>query len=268
MRSVLITGASSGIGYAAAEGFLQKGYRVYCGARRTERMAKLGEAGATVIRLDVTDEASVRQAAEQIERECGGLDVLINNAGLGIFGALEDVTINDMRRQFEVNVFGLAQVTKLFLPLIKKRRGRVINLSSAGGRMYTPLGGLYHGSKYAVEGFSNCLRYELRQFGVRVVLIEPGAVDSPWFDVMQKELRKNYDGSHYQKQIDAYCKFVGLGRRFFSKPERIAKTVVRAAETKRPRARYAVGFMARPGMLFCRLLPAKLYDGALRLLFQ
>lgn len=268
MESVLVTGASSGIGFAAAERFLEKGFRVYCGARRTERMAALAEKGATVLCLDITREESLAQAAERIAKECGSLDILVNSAGFGRFGAIEEISVEEMRRQFEVNVFGMAQTIRHLLPLLKKGKGRIINISSAGGRIHTPLGGLYHSSKYAVEGLSDCLRFELKQFGLRVVLIEPGAVDSAWFDLMQAELRKNYEESGYKRQIDSYCRLVGMGRKFFSKPSKIAKTVYRAANARHPRTRYAIGFMAKPAILARRLLPAGAYDGMLRLFFH
>ena len=172
-RVALVTGCSSGIGQATAAALNQAGFTVWASARRTETLTGLVEAGCRAIQLDVDDEASMVAAIERI----GPIDVLVNNAGYGLYGPVEQVGLTEIRRQFETNVFGLVRLTQLVLPGMRARRcGRILNVSSMGGRTTLPGGGFYHASKYAVEAISDALRIEVRPFGVQVVLIEPG-----WF---------------------------------------------------------------------------------------
>src|ERR1700744_1173807 len=175
----LVTGASSGMGKDFSLRLLAEGYVVYGAARRTERMADLASAGCHVIALDVTDDASMVTAVDQIIREQGRIDVLINNAGYGQFGALEDVPMDEGRRQLETNLIGPARLIQLCLPHMRARRyGRIFNISSTGGKIAGPLGGWYYASKFALEGYSDALRNEVARFGIDVVVIEPGGIQS------------------------------------------------------------------------------------------
>ena len=176
-KTAFVTGASAGIGEATARALLAAGYRVFAGARRLDRMAGLAAAGATLLKLDLTDDVSIVAAVNTIKNEAGRIDVLVNNAGYGSYGALEDVPLDEARRQFEVNVFGLARLCQLVLPTMRAQKsGKIVNVTSIGGKIWEPLGAWYHATKFAVEGMSDCLRMELAPFGVDVIVIEPGAI--------------------------------------------------------------------------------------------
>jgi len=268
-KVVFITGASSGIGLASAKMLLGEGHIVYGAARRPQNMTELEKLGGRIIKLDVTDRGAIKVAVDRIVAEQGRIDVLLNNAGYGMFGAVEDVSLADAKRQFDVNVFALAEVTKAVIPIMREKNcGKIINISSMGGKMHTPLGGWYHSSKYAVEGLSDCMRFELKQFGIDVVLIEPGAINSAWYDIMLKNLKSTADNSHYKNYIDSYEKYVVTNRKYFSKTDIVAKVVCKVIKSRNPRARYSVGFMAKPSILLYKLLPSKVYDSALRLIFK
>ena len=177
----LVTGASSGIGAETALALRDAGYTVYAVARRTERMADLAERGIRTFAMDLTDDATITAGVERVLSEAGRIDLLVNNAGYGSFGAVEDVPLAEARRQFEVNVFGLARLIQLVTPGMRERHlGRIINISSIGGKIYEPLGAWYHATKFAVEGLSDCLRVELAEFGIRVVIVEPGPILTEW----------------------------------------------------------------------------------------
>ncbi|MBD5635173.1 MAG: SDR family NAD(P)-dependent oxidoreductase, partial [Candidatus Eremiobacteraeota bacterium] len=180
-KIAIVTGASSGIGKATARKLLELGFRVHAGARRTEAMADLGALGAHVHHLDLTVAESIDAFVAEVLRDGDRVDVVVNNAGYGVYGAVEDVPIAEARLEFEVNVFGLARIVQLVLPAMRRRRaGRIINISSIGGKVWSPLGAWYHASKFAVEGFSDCLRNEVRPFGIDVVVIEPAGVRTEW----------------------------------------------------------------------------------------
>src|SRR5215469_15141526 len=182
--AVLITGCSSGIGRAAAISLHEAGFRVYATARNAETLTGLAQRGIRTLALDVTDEASMTEAVTATEGDAGAIGVLINNAGYGLYGPVEQQPMAEIRRQFETNVFGLIRLTQLVLPSMRRhRRGRILNVSSMGGRATLPGGAFYHASKYAVEAISDALRMEVAQFGIDVVLIEPGPVDTPWNQV-------------------------------------------------------------------------------------
>ena len=176
-KVAIITGTSSGMGRATAMKLHQQGYQINGAARRRERMKNLEEEGIAVVSLDLTDYASIEAAVNTVIEKEGRIDVLVNNAGYGSYGSVEEVSIEEAKRQFEVNLFGLARITQLVLPIMRKQgSGRIVNISSMGGKIYTPFGAWYHATKFAVEGWSDCLRIELKQFGFDVVLVEPG-----WF---------------------------------------------------------------------------------------
>jgi NAD(P)-dependent dehydrogenase (short-subunit alcohol dehydrogenase family) len=267
-KVAIVTGASSGIGAAAARCLHDRGYIVYAAARRIERMAPLAEAGIRAMRVDVTDDASLTAFVARVIAETGRVDVLVNNAGYGSLGALEDVPMAEARRQFDVNLFGLARLVQLVVPHMREQReGRIINISSMGGRIHLPLCGWYHATKFAVEGFSDTLRMELAPFGIRVVVIEPGAIDTEWHGVAGDNLIATSGQGAYAGQAAALVKVLSAGG-LASPPEVIAKAIVRAAEARRPRTRYAVGIGAKPVLLARRVLPDKMFDRMVRLVFR
>ncbi|MCU1652217.1 MAG: Estradiol 17-beta-dehydrogenase, partial [Pseudonocardia sp.] len=184
MKTVLVTGASSGIGKETAKTLLADGYAVYVAARRVDRMSELEQLGATALAMDITNDEDIVAAVKRITAERGGIDVLINNAGFGMYGAMEDTTLDDARYQFEVNLFGLARLTQLALPYMRDRgAGKIVNISSVGGKIYTPLGAWYHATKHALEGWSDSLRLELKPLGIDVIVIEPGIIRTEFGDV-------------------------------------------------------------------------------------
>src|SRR5256714_3296857 len=195
-RAVLITGCSTGIGRATAERLAKRGHTVYATARRPESIADLEKQGCKTLALDVTDEESMTAAVAAVEQAEGAVGALVNNAGYSQSGAIEDVPMEQVRRQFETNVFGLVRMCQLVLPGMRRQRfGRIVNLSSMGGRVTFPGGGFYHGTKYAVEAISDALRFEVRGFGIDVVLIEPGLIKTEFGDTVAKEMGED-DGDY------------------------------------------------------------------------
>ncbi|WKN42941.1 oxidoreductase [Tunicatimonas pelagia] len=264
-KVALVTGASSGIGKEIAKKLLSDGLVVYVAARRVEKMQDLESLGAIALKMDITSEADIIQVVETITQENNGVDVLVNNAGFGSYGAVEDTSIDDARYQFEVNLFGLAALTQKVLPHMRgQRSGTIINISSMGGKMYTPLGAWYHATKYALEGWSDCLRLELEPFGIDVVIIEPGIINTEFGDVMTGPMMERSGNSAYSKLARAMEKSAqesyekGSG----SSPTVIADTVARAVRMKKPRPRYAVGSMAKPLIFLRWLLSDRLFDKA------
>jgi short-subunit dehydrogenase len=201
---IFITGASSGMGKDAALQLIKEGHIVYGAARRVQQMEDLTKAGGHALPLDVTDENSVKKAVDTIIKNEGRIDVLVNNAGYAVYGAVEDTTLDDARRQYEVNIFGLAAVTKAVLPHMREQHsGKIINISSMGGKMYTPMGAWYHSTKHALEGWSDCLRLELKPFGIDVVIVEPGIIKTEFADVMHQPLLDRSGSGPYAKMANA-----------------------------------------------------------------
>jgi len=263
MRTVLITGASSGIGRATAMKLLDEGHTVYGAARRVERMGDLEEAGATALAMDVTEDEEVEAAVDRIGAEEGGVDVLVNNAGFGLYGAVEDTAIDDARYQFEVNLFGLARLTQLVLPYMRERgAGTIVNVSSMGGKIYTPLGAWYHATKHALEGWSDCLRIELAPFGIDVVVVEPGIIETAFGDVMTGPMLERSGDSAYAEMARGVAEATrnsyepGAG----SPPSVVAEAISGALKARRPRTRYPVGKFARLLIAARRWLPDRLFD--------
>jgi short-subunit dehydrogenase len=264
-KVVLITGASSGIGRAAAEKFLKQGYTVY-GAARTESDLKYlnNYPDGHYQIMDIT-EANEREACvKKILKKENKIDILVNNAGYGAYGAVEEVPLEEVKRQFEVNLFGLSELTKLVIPGMRENNsGKIINISSIAGKIWTPLGGWYHASKFALEGLSDCLRNELREFGIDVILIEPGAIETNWADTAGKNLMKNSGEGVYQKQAQKkaakYEEMFGEGGMAVG-PEVVAESILKAAESSHPKARYAVPTHAKLIIFFRWLLPDSIYD--------
>jgi len=262
-KVVLVTGASSGIGKATAKRLIDDGYKVYVAARRVEQMKDLESLGATPLKMDITIEEDVQKVVDTIVAKDGGVDVLVNNAGYAIYGAVEDTSIEDARRQFEVNIFGLARLTQLVLPHMREQKaGKIINISSMGGKMYTPLGAWYHGTKHALEGWSDCLRLELKPFGIDVVIIEPGAIVTEFGNVMANPLVERSGKGPYARMAnsvkqatdDMYEKGQG------SKPEVIANVISKAVRAKKPKTRYAKGKFAKPMMFIRKWFGDRVFD--------
>jgi NAD(P)-dependent dehydrogenase (short-subunit alcohol dehydrogenase family) len=268
-KVALVTGASSGIGADAALRLKEAGYTVYGAARRTERMSGLQDAGVVVLSLDVTDDDSIRTAVDAIIHQSGRIDLLVNNAGYGSYGSIEDVPMDEARAQTDVNVFGLARLTQLVLPHMRAQRsGTIINISSMGGKFVTPLGGWYHASKYAVEALSDALRMETAQFGINVVVIEPGSIRTEWGAIAAQNLEETSGKGAYSTLADGAARALAASSqpnaRMTSAPSVIGKTIVKIAKARRPRTRYRVGFGARP-MVFARwLLPDRAFDAVIR----
>ncbi|WP_157988118.1 oxidoreductase, partial [Jiangella endophytica] len=250
----LVTGASSGIGEATALELAKAGYTVYAAARRVERMTHLTESSIRPIPMDVTDDASMRAGIDTIITEAGRIDALVNNAGYGSYGALEDVPIDEARHQFDVNVFGAARLIQLVLPIMRSNRtGKIVNITSMGGRIHTPLGAWYHATKFALEAISDCLRLELKPFGIDVIVIEPGGIRTEWGGIAADKVRAVSSSGPYAPQGNAVADSLSSEstQRRSSPPELIARTIAKAVQANRPRTRYAVGFGAKP-MIFLR----------------
>jgi NADP-dependent 3-hydroxy acid dehydrogenase YdfG len=268
---VLITGCSSGIGRATAQSLIRGGYQVYATARRPETLKDLQEAGAKTLALDVTDEDSMTAAVKSVEQEHGQVGTLINNAGYGAYGPVEEVSIADARREFETNVFGLGRMCQLVLPGMRQAgRGRIVNIGSMGGRVTFPAGGWYHASKYAVEALSDALRMEVAGFGIQVVLIEPGAIRTEFGSVASGGLTgAGTDGPYASLRTAAdevteqtYRSRLAVG------PDTVARTVKRAMESARPHARYLVTPGARVLVQTRRLGGDRVWDAVVRRSFH
>jgi len=247
-KVILVTGASSGIGKVTALQLISEGHVVYGAARRVDNMKDLEDAGGHALGMDILDEAQIKSAVETIVNEHGRIDVLVNNAGYAVYGSVEDITIDEARRQFEVNIFGLARLTQEILPTMRKQQsGTIINISSVGGKIFTPLGAWYHATKHALEGWSDCLRMEVEQFGIDVVIVEPGAIRTEFIDVMNQPMLDRSAGGPYEPMAKAIDK---AGKETYAKPNRasgpevIAKTISKSIKARKPKTRYASGKMA------------------------
>ncbi|MBR2167137.1 MAG: SDR family NAD(P)-dependent oxidoreductase [Paludibacteraceae bacterium] len=262
-KVILITGASSGMGYQTARILAEQGHRVYGAARRVEKIEELAPYGVQALRLDITNEQSVTQVVQElIERE-GRIDVLINNAGYGYFGAIEDVPISDAKHQFEVNIFGLARITQEVLPYMRAQKsGRIVNLASVAGHVTLAFGAWYNATKYALEAFSDALRMEVKPFGIDVVIIEPGAIRTDWGIIAADHLRDVSKGGAYEQDGSRVAE--GLRRIYLSKiptnPAVISRKIAKAAVCRCPRTRYRTGRGAKLMVFFHQILPTRLWD--------
>jgi NAD(P)-dependent dehydrogenase (short-subunit alcohol dehydrogenase family) len=271
-KAVLVTGCSTGIGRATAEHLAQRGWTVYATARRPETIS--GLRGCKTLALDVCDEVSIRSAVDAVERAEGAVGVLVNNAGYGQEGAFEETPMAEVRRQFETNVFGLIRLTQLVLPGMRRQRwGRIVNLSSMGGRLTLPGGAFYHATKYAVEALSDALRFEVKPFGVDVVVVEPGPIRTQFGDTaiaaVQRVSRTDSPYAEFNRVLAQRIKeaYEGPMGRFALPPEAVAKVIETAITADRPRTRYVVTFAARFLMALRRWLPDRAFDGFLRTQF-
>jgi NAD(P)-dependent dehydrogenase (short-subunit alcohol dehydrogenase family) len=271
-KAVLITGCSSGIGRATALRLARSGWKVYATARRPETISELAEAGCETLALDVTDEASMRAAVERVEQAEGAVGVLINNAGYSQSGAIETVPLEAVRRQFETNVFGLVRLTQLVLPKMRAQRwGKIVNIGSMGGRLSFPGGGHYHATKHAVEAISDAMRFELRGFGIDVVLLEPGLITTEFGEAATASMAdttiagddpyatfNTTVGAVTKGAYDGPMKLLGGG------PDRVAKTIERAIKRRNPPARITITPSAKLTIAMRRVLPDRAWDAMMR----
>ena len=270
-KAVLITGCSTGIGRATAQQLARRGHRVYATARRLDSIEDLRDAGCEVLALDVTDAESMAQAVKTVEEAEGAVGALVNNAGYSQGGAVETLTMDAIRRQFETNVFGLIELTKLCLPAMRAQGwGRIVNVSSMGGRFTFPGGGAYHASKHAVEAFSDALRQEVKGFGIRVSIIEPGVVFTAFADAHASAIGEAAEEGPYAQfnaavsaRIDAAYTGI-LARLGGSSPEKVARVIERAITNPYSKPRYRVGRDARSAIIIRRALPDRAVDAILR----
>ncbi|PAM96229.1 short-chain dehydrogenase/reductase [Flavobacterium sp. IR1] len=259
-KTVLVTGASAGIGKATAIYLAQKGYNVYGAARRIEKMQDLKAKGVKPIVLDVTKEDSITSCVNAILSETGSIDILINSAGLGSYGALEDVSMAEAKNQMEINVFGVARLIQLVLPQMRKNKfGKIVNISSIGGKVGLPLGCWYHASKFAIEGLSDCLRNEVKQFGVDVIVIEPGGTKSEMIENGTADLKRTSGETVYKDLANAVIKSYTTQKDKAIEAVEIAKLIAKGIEAKCPKARYAAS-NAKPFLLIRKLLSDRLFD--------
>ncbi|MDX3929861.1 MAG: oxidoreductase [Shinella sp.] len=255
----LVTGASSGIGRATAKALQNVGFRVFGTSRRT---APGGSDGITMLACDVTDDVSVAKLVEDVLAEAGRIDLLVNNAGIGLFGGAEESSMDQAQALFDVNVFGVLRVTNAVLPIMRRQgKGRIVNLSSVQGFIPAPYFALYASTKHAVEGYSESLDHELRPFGIRVVLVEPAYTRTSFEENLAKpdQLLDIYDAARAGMSV--------VVRKAMEKgdtPEAVAETVLKAATASAPRKRYAAGKMARQVSFLRRFVPESAFDKSLR----
>jgi NAD(P)-dependent dehydrogenase (short-subunit alcohol dehydrogenase family) len=271
-KAVLITGCSSGIGRATALRLVRSGWTVYATARRPETISELRESGCETLALDVTDETSMRAAVEHVEQAEGAVGVLINNAGYSQSGAIETVPLDAVRRQFETNVFGLVRLTQLVLPKMRAQRwGKIVNLGSMGGRLSFPGGGHYHATKHAVEAISDAMRFELRGFGIDVILLEPGLITTEFGEAATASMAdttiagddpyatfNTTVGAVTKGAYDGPMKLLGGG------PDRVAKTIERTIKRRNPPARITITPSAKLTIAMRRVLPDRAWDALMR----
>jgi NADP-dependent 3-hydroxy acid dehydrogenase YdfG len=270
-KAALITGCSSGIGHATAIRLVNEGWKVYATARRSEAIADLAEQGCETLALDVTDEASMSAAVAAVTEREGAVGVLVNNAGYSQSGAVESVALDQVRRQFETNVFGLIRMCQLVLPGMRDQGyGKIVNIGSMGGKLTFPGGGFYHATKYSVEALSDALRFEVRGFGVDVILIEPGLIVTKFGEVAAASVQ---DEQHATGPYDAFNRKVanltentykGPMSKLGAGPEAVAKTIAGALKSGRPRARYPVTASAHLLINQRRFVPDRLWDLMMR----
>lgn len=262
-KTALVTGASSGIGKASVGMLISAGAKVYAAARRVEMMRDLAEMGAHVVAMDLTDEASMVAGVQSILQKEGAIDILINNAGYGSYGAIEDVPLDEARRQFEVNIFGLARLTQLVLPAMRQHKyGKIVNISSIGGKIYSRFGGWYHATKHALEGLSDCMRIETKPFGIDVIIVEPGGIATDWGPIAASNLKKRSGGGAYAGAANKVAG--GLDAMYngdkLSQPSVIAAVILKAVTARKPKTRYSAGYMSGVALFSRRWLSDRMFD--------
>lgn len=261
-KVVLITGTAYGIGKSTAELLIDKGHIVYGGDILVEENLYLNDIGGTALEMDVTNQEHIDKAINQIISEQGRVDVLVNNAGLGVYGAIEDVSMEDIYYQYDVNLFGLARVTKAVLPHMReKESGLIINISSVLGETYGPLAGWYLSTKHALEGWSDALRVELKEFDIDVVVVQPGAINTNFSNVTKTYIDKYRENSAYQHLYGEPITDTGndvLSNQ--SDPIVIAKVINKAMNARNPKTRYAAGAYSKIGIFLRKIMTDKMFD--------
>lgn len=263
---ILITGASSGLGKAFALRLIEAGHIVYGVARREPEMYDIEDVGGHTMAVDLTKDDELIACVQRIVAERGRIDVLINNAGYGLYGSVEEIPIAEARAQFEVNLFGLGRLTQLVIPYMRKQGvGRIINISSMGGKMYLPLGAWYHASKHALEGWSDCLRLDLKEHGIDVVIIEPGVIRTGFEDVMLAPMIARSGSGPYGALARQVARGTEANYSKGSSPEVVVRLVMKAVHDRKPRTRYVGGHLAKPVMALRKWGGDRLFDwGILR----
>jgi short-subunit dehydrogenase len=261
-KVVLITGTALGIGKSTAEYLIDKGHIVYGGDILIEENLYLNDIGGTALEMDVTNQNHIDNAVKKIISEQGRIDVLVNNAGLGVYGAIEDVSMEDIYYQYDVNLFGLARVTKAVLPYMReKESGTIINISSVLGETYGPLAGWYLSTKHALEGWSDALRVELKKFDIDVVIIQPGAINTNFSNVTKTYIDKYRENSPYEHLYGE--PITDTGNEILSNqsdPIVIAKVINKAMEARNPKTRYAAGAYSKLGIFLRKIMTDKMFD--------
>ncbi len=273
-KAVLITGCSTGIGRATALRLVKAGHRVYASARRLESIADLAASGCELLALDVCDEASMQAAVARVEGAEGAVGALINNAGYGSEGPIEEVSMEEVRRQFETNVFGLLRLTQLALPRMRGQRwGRIVNISSMGGRLSLPGGGAYHATKYALEALSDALRFEVRGFGIDVVVVQPGPIKTEFGNTAVAKVEAiaaaSPDYAAFRTALTQQIRnaYEGPMAALAAEPDAVAKAIEKAITATTPKTRYVITAAAHTMMAVRRWLPDRAWDGFLRTQF-
>ncbi|QES88331.1 oxidoreductase [Rhizosphaericola mali] len=260
-KTVLITGASAGIGKATAIYLAQNGYNVYGAARRIEKMQELKALGIKTISLDVTKDESLVGCVEQILKETARIDILINNAGSGYYGALEDMPISDAKYQLEVNIFGVARLIQLVLPTMRKNNyGKIVNISSVGGKITLPMGVWYHASKFAIEGLSDALRKEVKSFGIDVIVIEPGGTKSEITGLGAEYMLSVSGNTAYNTLAKGVANMYAKVEKDAADPIVIAKLIKQGIEANNPKTRYVGASGAKIMLFFRKILSDKFLD--------
>jgi NAD(P)-dependent dehydrogenase (short-subunit alcohol dehydrogenase family) len=269
-RAVLITGCSTGIGRATAEHLASKGWTVYATARKPEAIQDLEAKGCRTLALDVCDEHSMQAAVSTVEQAEGAIGVLVNNAGYSQSGAVESVPLDQVRRQFETNVFGLVRMIQLVLPGMRRQGwGKIVNISSMGGKLTFPGGGFYHGTKHAVEAISDALRWEVRGFGIDVIVIEPGLIKTRFGDTAVDSIGpSSSNGGPYAEFNQAVATatagiYEGPMARLGAGPEAVARKIEKAISARKPKTRYPVTASARLALTQRKLLTDRMWDRVL-----
>lgn len=260
-KVILITGASSGMGKTSAKDLIKAGHTVYCVARSVDKMADLAELGGHVMKMDVTNENDIENVVKEIIAKEGKIDVLWNNAGYGLYGPVEEVPMEKVQQQFEVNVYGVARLTKKVLPYMRERKnGLIINTSSMGGKIYTPLGAWYHATKHAIEGYSDCLRMEVKEFGINVVVLEPGVINTGFAQGVSDHFSYESQNGPYRKLVNGYMRAMEKNPNIGSKPEVISDAVLKIINSKNPKTRYLVGQSGKLLVMLRRIIGDKNFD--------
>lgn len=260
-KVVLITGASAGIGKESAIQLAKKGYTVYAAARRADKLKELEALGVQSIVLDVTNEESITNCVKTIIEKENRIDVLVNNAGYGSYGSVEDVPLDEAKYQFEVNIFGLARLCQEVLPQMREQKsGKIINISSIGGRFGEPHGAWYHATKFALEGLSDSMRMELKQFGIDVVVVQPGAITSEWIEIARNKMLQTSGSTVYGDLVKKHAGLFEYAETRSSSPKVIADVIYKAIKSTKPKTRYVAGEGAKQLLFFKSLLSDRGFD--------